>query len=61
MDYFEIELPDLNKWESFKGKMEDLKSVYEKEIDSLNRPYDYELEYFDDKGNMEIKIHFIRS
>lgn len=59
VDYIEINLPDFKEWESFKGKEKDLKEIYEKEIDCYNRPYDYELEYIDGKGNIEIKIHFI--
>ncbi|MCI8568599.1 MAG: hypothetical protein HFJ11_01295 [Bacilli bacterium] len=58
VDYIEIDLPDLDKWENFKGKEKDLKQIYEKEIDCYKRPYDYELEYIDGKGNIEIKIHF---
>lgn len=58
VDYIEINLPDLEEWEIFKGKEHDLKQIYEKEIDCYNKPYDYELEYIDGKGNIEIKIHF---
>ena len=59
VDYIEINLPDFKEWESFKGKEKDLKDIYEKEIDCYKRAYDYELEYIDGKGNIEIKIHFI--
>lgn len=59
VDYIEIDLPDLDKWKNFKGKEKDLKQIYEKGIDCYKNPYDYELEYIDGKGNIEIKIHFI--
>lgn len=58
VNYIEINLPDLKEWETFKGKEKDLKQIYEKDIDCYKRPYDYELEYIDSKGNIEIKIHF---
>lgn len=58
VDYIEINLPDLEKWEVFKGKEKDLKQIYEKEIDCYEKLYDYKLEYIDSKGNIEIKIHF---
>ncbi len=58
-DYIEINLPDFKYWETFKGKEKDLKQIYEKEIDCYKNPYDYELEYIDGKGNLEIKIHYI--
>ncbi len=56
--YFEIELPDFSKWISYKGKEKDLKEIYDKEI-GYNKKFDFELEYIDGKGNLEIKIHFI--
>ncbi len=58
IDYIEINLPNFDKWQTFKGKEKDLIQIYEKDIDCYNRPYDYELEYIDGKGNLEIKIHF---
>ncbi len=56
--YIEVNLPDLNEWESFKGKEKDLVQIYEKEIDCYNKSYDYELEYINN-DDIEIKIHFI--
>ena len=58
VEYIEINLPDLKEWETFRGKEKNLKQIYEKDIDCYERPYDYELEYIDSKGNIEIKIHF---
>lgn len=58
--YVEMNLPNLNEWESFTGKEKDIKRIYEDEIDCYNRPYDYELEYIDN-GNIEVKIHFLDS
>lgn len=57
-EYIEIDLPDLSEWRIFQGKEENLKQIYEEEVDCYNKPYDYELEYIDGKGNIEIKIHF---
>ncbi len=57
--YMEIDLPNLNEWEIFKGKDNNIRQIYENSIDCYNRAYDYELEYIDSKGNIEIKIHFI--
>lgn len=59
VDYVEINLPALNEWESFKGRENDLKQIYEIEIDCYEKIYDYELEYIDGKGNIEIKIHYL--
>lgn len=59
MEYIEISLPDFEEWKIFKGKEQDLKNIYENEIDCYEKPYDYELEYIDGKGNLEIKIHYI--
>ncbi len=59
IEYVEIVLPDFREWETFKGKEKDLKKIYEEYIDCYEKPYDYELEYIDSKGNIEIKIHFI--
>lgn len=59
INYIEISLPNLEEWVTFKGKEEDLKQIYEKEIDCQGKIYDYELEYIDGKGNLEIKIHYI--
>ena len=61
ISYIEINLPDLEEWKTFKGKEKDIKQIYEKEIDCYNKPYDYELEYIDGKGNLKIKIHYINS
>ncbi len=58
-EYIEIELPNMSEWQSFKGKEDDLQKIYEDQIDCYNKPYDYELEYIDGKGNLEIKIHYI--
>lgn len=58
MNYIEINLPNLEEWETFKGKEKDLKQIYENKIDCYNKPYNYELEYIDGKGNLEIKIHY---
>lgn len=57
-EYFELNLPEFSEWETFKGKASNLKEIYEKDIDCYERPYDYELEYIDSKGNIEIKIHY---
>lgn len=59
IDYIEIDLPNLDEWEVFKGKEKDLQQIYEKEIDCYQRAYDYELEYIDGKGSIEIKIHYL--
>lgn len=59
MEYIELNLPDLNEWKTFKGKDSKVKEIYENQVDCYNRDYDYELEYIDSKGNIEIKIHFI--
>ncbi len=56
VEYVEIKLP--NEWDIFKGKLTELKTIYEK-IDNCSRKYDYELEYIDDLDNLEIKIHFV--
>lgn len=61
IDYIEISLPNIEEWEAFKGKEKDLVKIYEKDIDCYNKSYDYELEYIDGKGNLEIKIHFINN
>lgn len=58
MNYIEISLPNFEEWETFKGKEKDLKQIYENKIDCYNKPYNYELEYIDGKGNLEIKIHY---
>ena len=59
IEYVEIVLPDFREWETFKGKEKDLKKIYEEDIDCYGKPYDYELECIDSKGNIEIKIHFM--
>ncbi len=59
MNYIEISLPNFEEWETFKGKEKDLKEIYENKIDCYNKPYNYELEYIDGKGNLGIKIHYI--
>ncbi len=59
--YIEVDLPKIEEWEIFKGKEQNLKEIYEKEIDCYNRKYDYELEYIDGNKNIEIKIHFLTS
>ncbi len=59
VEYIEIELPSLEEWTSFKGKTANLKEIYDVDIDCYNKKYDYELEYIDGNGNLEIKIHFI--
>ena len=59
VEYIELNLPSLNEWETFMGKDSEIKKIYEDQIDCYNRSYDYELEYIDSKGNIEIKIHFI--
>lgn len=61
VEYMEIDLPNLNEWEIFKGKDNNIRQIYENSIDCYNRAYDYELEYIDSKGNIEIKIHFINN
>lgn len=58
VQYVEVILPYLDEWEAFKGKEKDIKRIYEEDINCYERPYDYELEYIDGKGNIEIKIHF---
>ena len=58
-EYIEIELPNWNEWSTFRGKDKDVKEIYENSIDCNNKLYDYELEYIDGQGNIEIKIHFI--
>lgn len=57
--YIEKVLPDFKEWKTFKGKAKDLKQIYERDIDCYEKPYDYELEYIDSHGNLEIKIHYI--
>ena len=42
----------------YKNNIPTLKQIYEKDMDFDKRPYNYELEYFDGKGNIQIKIHF---
>lgn len=59
VEYIEIVLPNWEEWVSFKGQEKDLKEIYEKEVDCYKKPYDYELEYIDGQGNIEIKIHYI--
>ena len=61
ISYIEISLPNFEEWETFKGKEKDLKQIYEKEIDCCEKNYNYELEYIDGKGNLEIKIHYINA
>lgn len=58
VQYVEVILPYLDEWKTFKGKEKDIKRIYEEDINCYERPYDYELEYIDGKGNIEIKIHF---
>ncbi len=58
INYIEISLPNFEEWETFKGKEKDLKQIYENKIDCYNKLYNYELEYIDGKGNLEIKIHY---
>lgn len=58
IEYIEVNLPDFYEWKSFKGKEDDLQEIYEKDIDCYEKSYDYELEYIDGKGNIEIKIHY---
>ena len=60
VEYIEVSLPDENEWKTFTGKDEDVQSIYEEQIDGTHNPYDYELEYIDRFGNIEIKIHFIK-
>lgn len=59
VEYIELNLPNLSEWKTFKGKDSKIKEIYENQIDCYNRSYDYELEYIDSKGNIEIKIHFL--
>lgn len=59
VEYIELSLPNLNEWETFKGKNREIREIYENQIDCYNRDYNYELERTDSKGNIEIKIHFI--
>lgn len=56
-NYFEINLPEMEEWTTFKGKDCNVKQIYE-EVDCYEIPYDYELEYIDSDGNIEIKIHY---
>lgn len=56
-EYFEIELPNLDNWQTFRGKEIDLREIYDVKI-GYDKEYDYELEYIDGKGNLEIKIHY---
>lgn len=58
-EYIEINLPNIDSFKTFYGKDEDVQKIYEEEIDCYNMKYDYELEYIDGKGNIEIKIHYI--
>ena len=58
MSYAEIALPGPGEWTVFHGKEKDLQKIYDTKIDIDNRPYDYELEYIDGKGNLTIKIHY---
>lgn len=59
INYIEISLPAFEEWETFKGKEKDLRQIYETKIDCYTKEYDYELEYIDGKGNLEIKIHYV--
>lgn len=61
VEYMEIDLPNINEWKTFKGKDNNIRQIYENFIDCYNKTYDYELEYIDSKGNIEIKIHFINN
>lgn len=61
INYIEISLPDFEEWETFKGKEKDLKQIYEKEIDCYEKTYNYELEYIDGEGNLEIKVHYVNA
>lgn len=61
INYIEISLPNFEEWETFKGKEKDLKQIYENKIDCYEKTYNYELEYIDGKGNLEIKIHYINA
>lgn len=61
ISYIEINLPNFEEWETFKGKEKDLKQIYEKDIACYEKAYNYELEYIDGKGNLEIKIHYINA
>lgn len=51
-----VQLPS-NNWKTFSGHIDDLQKIYEEQIDPLGEK-DYELEYIDDLGNLQIKIHF---
>ena len=59
VEYFEILLQEEKYWETFKGKDKDVKEIYETKIDCYKKKYKYELEYMDNKGNIEIKIYYI--
>ncbi len=58
VEYIEIELPNIEEWESFKGKNSNIKQIYENDVNCYEKSYDYELEYIDSRKNIEIKIHY---
>lgn len=58
-EFVEIELPIIDEWECFSGRLENIRNIYDLEIDSQNREYDYELEYIDSNDNISIEIHFV--
>lgn len=58
-EYIEVELPEKSEWVEYTGRVEKLREIYETQVDCYSRKYDYELEYFDDAGNVKILIHYI--
>lgn len=58
LEFVTLKLPPKSDWETFLGKVDDLQTIYETEIDPLGEK-DYELEYIDAAGNLKILIHFI--
>ncbi len=58
VEYVEIDLPELAEWTTYTGREDQLREIYEQQIDCYDQRYDYELEFFDDAGNAKILIHY---
>ena len=54
-DFCIIQLP-ADDWQTFSGHVDNLRQIYEQQIDPLGEK-DYELEYINDVGQLKIKIH----
>ncbi len=59
-EYVEIDLPELVEWKVYVGAADKLQEIYEQQVACYDRKYDYELEYFDDKGGAKILIHYLK-